>query len=145
MKQTALPERGTLAASLGVLIAGLLIIGLVSGTLLRHIVQVIPAVIALAGVLGKQRWASYAALPILAFWLLIMVAVWLTVTGVAVVAPGEYSPTEIVLTVVLALACLIGSYRSITSGSPRLVVLVVFAVFQFLTFVISFVAFFAYD
>ena len=145
MKYAVWPERSILTVSLGVLIVGLLLIGLFSGTFVRHIVQAIPAVVALAGVLGKKSWASCAALPILIVWFLIMVAVWLTVTGTAEVAPGRYSPSEIVLTVVLALACLAGGYRSMTSGSPRPVVLVVFGVFQLLTFMTSFVDVLAYD
>jgi hypothetical protein len=92
---------------LGVIL-GLLAVGVVSGTPVRHIVQVVPAALALALVLRRVPWAAHAALPIFVFWLLIMVAIWLFLLGLARITTGHFSPAEIALTFVIGASCLCG-------------------------------------
>ena len=50
----------------------LLLVGVVSGTVLRHIVQIVPIVMALGVLARRAAWGAYAALPIFAFWILAM-------------------------------------------------------------------------
>lgn len=110
-----------IAAGLLGVILGLLLVGLVSHTPLRHLIQVSPAVLALVLVNRQVTWARFAAMPILAFWLLIMLGIWLFLLGVADVITGTYSPMEIGLTIIIGLSCLVGlvaAGRSSVSG-PR--------------------------
>ncbi|HEX7680586.1 MAG TPA: hypothetical protein VF713_20805 [Thermoanaerobaculia bacterium] len=91
--------------SLAVLTAALLLVGLVSGTPLRHAVQVVPPVL-LMGVAVAWRPRSWpaAAMAIELFWLTIMFFIWLYVTGVARILKGHFSPSEVALTIVIGVA-----------------------------------------
>jgi hypothetical protein len=96
------------AICLGTVILSLLLVGVVSSTLLRHVVQVIPLVIALVAVARRSDWAGYLAIPLFLFWFLIMLAIWLFLLGVSRIVSGHYTPIEVALTVVMAVACLAG-------------------------------------
>ena len=137
-----------IVVNIGVLVASLLLIGVISGTVVRHVVQVIPPVVVLIAALMGRRWSRQAALPIFLHWLLIMGAVWLTITGIAPVAPGSYSSTEILLTMVIAIACLTGGYTSIRMCGQLSMWVGMFALFgalQVLALWVSFMELFAYD
>lgn len=98
--------------TLSVVIVSLLLIGLVSGTIVRHTIQIVPGTLALAALLRGREWGVSAALPIFAFWLFIVILIWLFLLGIARIARGHFSPAEIVLTVAIGVACfwgLIGS------------------------------------
>jgi hypothetical protein len=95
-----------LIAALVVLAVSLLLVGVVSGTVVRHAVQVVPAVIVLG--LGRRGWPRFAAMAVFAFWLLIMVLIWLYLLGITAVISGHFSAVEIVLTVVIGLASVVG-------------------------------------
>ena len=97
-----------IAAALAGVILGLLGVGVVSGTPMRHIIQILPAALALALVIRRVPWASYAALPVFVFWLLIMVAIWLFLLGLARITTGHFSPAEVALTFVIGASCLCG-------------------------------------
>jgi hypothetical protein len=99
--------RVTAAALVGVILA-LLAVGVASGTVVRHVIQVLPAGLALVLVIRRAAWAHYAALPIFAFWLLIMLAIWLFLLGLARITSGRFSPAEIALTLVIGASCLAG-------------------------------------
>lgn len=86
----------------------LLLVGIVSGTVIRHVVQVVPAVMAGIAVLQRRSWQSMAALPILAFWLAIMILIWLYLLGVVRFFSGHFTTAEIGLTVVMGIACVAG-------------------------------------
>ncbi len=99
-------------------IVSLLIVGVVSSppTVYRHIVQVIPAVLALGFVCwGVKPWAS-SAMAIFLVWLPLMVIIWLFLLGIAKVISGTFSTTEIVLTVIIGAASLAG----LTAGARSL-------------------------
>jgi len=96
-----------IAGCLAGVIVSLLIVGLVSGTALRHIIQVVPAGLAAVAVIRQDAWARYAVLPIFGFWLLIMVLIWLFLFGVAKLFSGHFTPIEIVLTIIIG-ACSCG-------------------------------------
>ena len=99
-------------------IVGLLVVGLVSHTPLRHLIQLLPAVVALVAAVRQAPWARFAALPVFAFWLLIMVGIWLFLLGLARIITGHYSPAEVLLTVLIAVSSLTGGAASLRSTVP---------------------------
>ena len=100
-------EKVSTGAMLTVLVA-LLLVGLVSGTILRHAVQVLPVLLAAVVVVMQPAWSRFAAMPVFAFWLFIMLLIWLHLLGLANVITGTFAPAEVVLTVVIGLACVAG-------------------------------------
>ena len=109
--------RVVLGCLIGLALA-LLLVGIVSGTVLRHVIQTMPIVIA-AGVLTQRpAWGAYAALPIFVFWIFITVMIWLFLLGLSRVASGHYTTIEVVSTCVMAACSSIGAVRSIAVGRP---------------------------
>jgi len=96
------------AISLAVVSAALIAVGLVSGTLTTHLVQILPVVIVLTLLAGSPQWGSAAAGSVLSFWLVTMVGIWLFLLGLSRFLTGTFSPTEITLTVVIGVASLVG-------------------------------------
>jgi hypothetical protein len=107
-------------ALVGVLLP-LLLVGLASGTILRHLLQVLPVGLALVPVLRRRSWGPCAAVPLFLFWLLIMLTIWLWLLGLARITSGHFTPAEVVLTVIIAVSCiggLVGAVRC--RPTPRL-------------------------
>ncbi len=111
------PGRARLAFSVAGIAICLLIIGAISSTLVRHLVQILPALIVLAGIARDARWARDAVLPVSVAWLAIMLFIWLTITGVASIAPGTYTPPERALSLCIALLGVLGAADSLRAGS----------------------------
>jgi hypothetical protein len=90
------------------IIAALYVVGLVSGTELRHVVQTAPVWAAV--ILGWQRkkWVGWLALPMFVFWLAIMVMIWLFLLGWARLLSGHFSPPEVAMTIVVGAASAAG-------------------------------------
>lgn len=107
------------AICLGAITLSLLLVGVVSSTLLRHAVQVIPLVLALVAVARRNDWARALALPVFLFWLLIDLAIWLFLLGIARIASGHYSPTEVTLTVLMAVAGIVGFMPAVRMLPPQ--------------------------
>jgi hypothetical protein len=129
------PQMKTVVRALISTIASLLAVGIVSHTPLRHLIQVSPAVAVLTATLLRAPWAAFAALPIFLFWLLIMVAIWLFLLGLARIVNGTFSPAEIGLTLAIGVSCLWGMFAALRAprspGSlPRVIAAVVFAALQ---------------
>lgn len=117
------------------LIFGLILVGLVSGTPLRHVVQVLPACIVLVVLSQRASWSPYAATAIFAFWLLIMALIWLYLLGVARIITGDFTKTETILTVFIAGWCLLGLFHFVRTPTTitlttRIVSFVAFALLQ---------------
>src|SRR5258705_4003739 len=94
---------------LAVLIA-LYVVGAVSvppGSL-RHEVQTLP--LWFPSVLGLQRRpiAKWMALPLVILWLAIMTLIWLFLLGIAKIVTGHFFPTEVAMTIVVGVACVVG-------------------------------------
>jgi hypothetical protein len=126
--------RFTAAGLLGVVL-GLLALEVVSGTPMRHLVQVAPAIVALVLVIRQTPEAYYAALPIFLFWLLIMTAIWLFLLGLARIITGQYSLAELVLTFVVGSSCVVGLSQVFRAGPvasrlTRTIWAIVFAALQ---------------
>jgi hypothetical protein len=120
---------------LAVIAVALMVVGVVSHTPMRHVVQIAPIILAIALWARRSPLAVVAAVPLFAFWLLVMGAIWLFLLGVARVLTGSFSPVEITLTVVIGAASLAGvvvSYGQGTSAgvAARLVTVIVFALLQ---------------
>ena len=123
----------------------LMLVGIVSGTPLRHLIQVLPIGLALRltsrspGSLG-----AYAAVSLFAFWMLVMVLIWLSLLGLSDIASGQYAPVEVALTMVVAFFCSVGILRGIRAGrllgrTRRIATLAAFWVVQTGVMVVSLV------
>ena len=122
--------------SLAVLTAALLLVGVVSGTPLRHAVQVVPPVLLIVvAVVWRPRGWPAAAMAIELFWLTIMLFIWLYVTGVARIINGHFSPSEVALTIVIGVAAaggIIVALRSQRATWPaRFTAFLISAIVQF--------------
>jgi hypothetical protein len=122
-------------AVLASLTLALLIVGVVSGTVQRHVIQTAPLALAFVLVATGSKYGLVAAAPMFAFWLGLMVTIWLFLLGLVRIFGGTFTPTEIGLTVaigVLSAGGLIVFSRRPTTLRPgaRLVASGVFAALQ---------------
>ncbi len=101
-------------------IAALYIVGLVSNTELRHVVQTLPLWLgAILGYFGV-RMARWVVLPVFLIWFALMSLVWLYLLGWAHVIHGHFSATEIAMTLIVGISSVFGiasSVRGIRSTS----------------------------
>ena len=121
----------------------LLIVGLESGTFIRHVIQIVPVVIAFAAVANRRSWGPSAALPVFAWWLFVMVLIWLYLAGVRTFFTGNFTAAEIVLTMLIGLFCALGlsacaRIRSTASITRRVLAVAGFGGLQFGLMWISF-------
>ena len=136
-------HRNTVIACLAGVGAALLIVGFVSGTLIRHVVQIVPVVTALAVARERPAWGSHVAWPVLGWWLFMMVLIWLYLAGAPMFFEGDFTLTEIVLTGPIGLFCALGllacmRIESTTSITDRLLAVAVFGAFRFAMMWVSF-------
>ena len=94
----------------------LLLVGVVSDTFIRHLIQIVPAAVVLLAVVRRAPWVPFAALAVFIFWLAIMVLIWLWLLGLASIVTGEFSSVEVTLTVCIGLCCLVGIPASLRNG-----------------------------
>jgi hypothetical protein len=90
------------------IIAALYVVGLVSGTSLRHVVQTAPLWIGVVLGFRGSPLARWIALPFFLFWLVIVVLIWLFLLNLAHVVSGTFTPPEVAMTVVMGAASLGG-------------------------------------
>lgn len=102
------PRAWPTLAGLAGLIAALLAVGVVSGTPIRHVVQVSAASVALLVAWRSAAIGRAAALPAFTVWLGVMTAIWLHLLGVTSLVRGRFTSTEITLTLAIGAACAIG-------------------------------------
>jgi hypothetical protein len=129
--------------SLTGLALALLLVGVVSGTLLRHVVQIIPLIVAAVLLKRSPQHGAYAALPIFVWWIFIVTMIWLFLLGVSNFASGKYTPIEIVSTVLMAGFSVLGIMAAVQEGKPlawaqRIALFIVFAVVQVGAMLVSF-------
>ncbi|HEX3586706.1 MAG TPA: hypothetical protein VH024_11965 [Candidatus Angelobacter sp.] len=127
--------------ALTALIVALLLVGVVSHLLLRHVVQVIPAVLALIFAICGGRAARYAALPVFLCWLFLMTLIWLFLLGLTRVISGHFTTTETLLTIVIGAASLWGlvlvlRFRALLL--PAIIYFIAFAALQWIFLRLSF-------
>ena len=97
-----------LAAALLAVIVALMLVGVVSGTLIRHAIQVVPGVVVLGLGFARIRCARFAAIAVFLFWLFIMALIWLYLLGIANGISGHFTRTEVALTLVIGLGSAVG-------------------------------------
>jgi len=105
--------------SLTVLVA-LYVVGAVSNGSLRHEVQTLPLWVPIVLGFRQQPTAKWAAIPCFIIWLALMTFIWLFLLGWARIISGHFSPTEIIMTVVVGTASITGlgvSFRWATALS----------------------------
>ena len=125
------------------MIAALLVVGVVSHGVVRHIVQTSPLWIAIVLAVRRSPWSKWAALPCFVFWLVLTVAIWLYLLGWARIITGTFSPTEIAMTLIVGIASLAGivagfAMRSGILGLRAAAVVVPVAVLQVVVLRLSF-------
>ena len=98
------------------LAVALLVVGVVSGTFLRHVVQILPAILAVVIVDRRPRLGAYTALPIFLFWTLIMLLIWLFLFGISRIANGHYTVVEIICTLFIAAFSIFGVVKGVAVG-----------------------------
>ena len=140
---TSRSDAAALIACLGGLAMALMVVGVVSGTVLRHVVQIVPAILAAVVIWRRQAAGAYAAMAIFIFWILIVVLIWLFLAGLSRIANGQYTLAEVICTVVMGLCCGYGAVRAIPIGRPatiasRALAFGAFAVLQVAAMWISF-------
>jgi len=96
----------TICASL--IIAALYIVGIESHGIVRHVVQTAPIWPCVVLALRGSEWSKWTALPVFLFWFSVMALIWLFLLGLAHVFSGDFTPIEIVLTLVIGLCSVLG-------------------------------------
>jgi hypothetical protein len=129
--------------SLAAVVVALLLVGLVSHTFIRHVIQIAPLVLALALGAYRPRLRAAAALPLFTFWLFVMGGIWLFLLGIAPVFTGRFPPVEIVLTIVIGIASAVGLVAVYREGTalavgPRVGAIMAFAILQPIAMIFSF-------
>jgi len=135
------PAKGIAWSCLVALVA-LYVVGAVSHGVLRHVVQTLPLWFPIIWGFRQRELAKWSALPCFALWLPLMVSIWLFLLGWARIITGHFSPTEVAMTVLVGIACLVGialALRWRTSVSPwvALGTLILFGALQVLALRIS--------
>lgn len=92
----------------GTIIAALLIVGAVSDGIVRHIVQTAPLWIVVGMGVRRSGLTKWAALPMFVIWLGVMLAIWLYLLGLARITTGQFSPVEILMTLIIGASCVVG-------------------------------------
>jgi len=130
------PREKVLAGALLTVLVALLLVGVVSGTILRHAVQVLPLLAAAVVVVMRPAWSRSAAMPVLAFWLFVMLLIWSYLLGLTKLISGKFTAAEIMLTVVMGIACVAGLVASAhkttrSAGWWGVAAFLIFAALQF--------------
>jgi hypothetical protein len=118
-------------------------VGLATNLVLRHVVQTAPLWVGV--ILGFRRspevgWVALA--PFLA-WFVLMVLIWSYLLGISHLISGHFSPIEILMTIIVGLAALIGigrffRFRSSLSPLTAGLIFVLMTVFQVVCLRVSF-------
>jgi hypothetical protein len=136
------PSDGLVAVWLAIVATALIVVGLVSHTLLRHVVQIAPLVACLVLLGIRSPWGVSAAAPLFAFWLLVMIVIWLFLLGLARIFTGTFTGAEVALTIVIGVASLLGLVTIFRRGTAlafgaRFGAILGFTVLQFAAMVLS--------
>lgn len=134
-------SKHAIAISASVATAALVVVGIASGEIARHVWQTLlfwPAI-----VLGfrDSRHARWTAAPVFLFWLLVMTLIWAYLLHWSRIASGTYSSIEIAMTFVVGLAALAGLAACFTTPlRPRRLWLLSLplALVQYLVMIVSF-------
>lgn len=98
-------------------ILSLYAVGIESHGIIRHVVQTAPLWIGVWLAWRNSELTKWALLPCFVLWLVLMVNIWFLLLGLPHFLSGDFTPTEIVLTVIIGVACIIGVIRGIGERS----------------------------
>jgi hypothetical protein len=110
-----------LAVSLAIVALALIVVGMVSGTLRIHFVQIVPLVVLVALQTRTGTMIRVAAAAVLSWWLVTMAGIWLFLLGLSRFLSGRFSKAEILLTIVIGVACVAGLSASGRVGTVPLI------------------------
>lgn len=111
------PAPATIPICVIVIAVALMLVGVVSNTMRIHAVQIVPLLAIVALLRWKPRWSAVASVPLFTFWLLVMGGIWLFLLGISRFFTGRFTTTEIVLTLVMGVASVIGIAASYRQGT----------------------------
>src|SRR5215475_9875831 len=140
----------TMACCVLAILIALYVVGAVSvppGSL-RHEVQTLPLWFPIVFGFQRRDVAKWMALPLLIFWLAIMIAIWLFLLGWARIVTGHFFPAEIAMTIVIGVACASGlvasaRWRTRTPPAAAGVLVALFGLLQLLSFRLSLIPYIA--
>jgi hypothetical protein len=132
-----------IAGCLGGVALSLLLVGVVSGTFIRHVIQILPVALALITVRRQSTWGTYAALPIFIIWLFIMTLIWLFLLDIARFVTGRFTVVEVILTILIGLSGILGivtviRYRPKAQLVTGVLIFALFATLQIIAMWLSF-------
>jgi hypothetical protein len=107
-----------LRAVVPIVALALVTVGFVSGTVLPHLVQILPLLAGLALCWLAPASSVAVVRGLLAFWLATMAGIWLFLLGVSRFLTGHFSAAEIVLTLVIGAAASVGLMAARSSSRP---------------------------
>ena len=95
----------------------LVLIGVVSGTPVRYLIQVAPIALAMP-LLARSPGSlgAYAAVALFSYWMLAMVLIWLFLLDLSDLARDQYAPIEVGLTMFVAFFCSVGILLGVRAG-----------------------------
>jgi len=117
-----------IAACCGTVIAALYIVGLVSGTEIRHVVQTLPLWLGVIFGLRHSQVTRWLVIPMFLFWLGIMILIWLFLLGWAHIVSGHFSPVEILMTLIIGTASVLGIVSCVRDAGRAKAIVAVAAV-----------------
>jgi hypothetical protein len=103
MRETPKESKWVASCCLAILLA-LYVVGATNHGVLRPMMQTLPLWVPIVLGFRGSEFAKWSALPCLIIWLATMVAIWLVGVGWAYVALGQFSPTELAMTLIVGLA-----------------------------------------
>ena len=136
---------GCLSALIALYVAGA--VSVPPGSL-RHEVQTLPLWFPIVAGFQNRPIAKWAALPCLAVWLALMIAIWLFLLGWARFVTGHFPPIEIAMTIVVGVGAAAGivaavRWKTTTRVLHSAAVAVVFLALQLLALRLSFLPYIA--
>jgi hypothetical protein len=124
---------------LAIILALVVGVGVASGLFLHHLVQTLPLWVGVGLGFGRSRAAGWIGLPLFLFWLVVMVIVWLYLFGIVHFINGHFSTLEIAVTIVVAVASVVGiamfwRLKSALSMASGAALFIVFGLIQWVCF-----------
>ena len=95
------------------IILSLLCVSFISGTLTRHIIQILPLIMLVIVSRRKNSWQSFAAFSIFSFWFLIVFCIWLYLLHIAKIVQGHFTGGEIILSILIGIFSIVGLINSL--------------------------------
>jgi hypothetical protein len=87
--------------------------------------------LALVVALWRPEWATAVAMPLFLLWLFIMALIWAFLLGIARIVTGHFTIPEVILTLTIGAASLMGLVAAVRarSGPPRFLRVAAFVLF----------------